>query len=136
MGWCQSCSRLAPIFLTLLLALHHSAFLKPQASSVLPQPLLWVLPVGLKCGVPRSAQGLEGGFHPPQPEVWKGTGSIPHSLRLRFLSLRLRFLSPRPGRGVSPPTAGGGVGLGGVGLAVWGGPSSRPSPPAPQDRPP
>lgn len=52
-------------FLILLWALPHSAFLKPQASSVLPQPPLCVLPLGLKCGVPPSAQGLEGGFHPP-----------------------------------------------------------------------
>ena len=59
-GRSQSRSGLAPAFLTLLWALPHSALLKPQASSVLPQPSLCVLPLGLKCGVPPSAQGLEG----------------------------------------------------------------------------
>lgn len=83
----------------------------PEAPGLIcpSQPLLWVLPLGLKCGVPRSAQGLEGGFHPPQPKAslsqpkaWKGC-----------LSSHCR------GRGRVGVWGGGRVAVGGVGWG-WG----------------
>ena len=88
-GWSQSRSSLAPTFLTLLWALPHSTLLKPQASSVLPQPSLCVPYVFLMCS---------------PSEVW-GSPLGPRSGR------GLAF-SARGLEGVSPPTAGGSWGWG------------------------